>query len=397
MAAILDLTDIPVPPKPIRSPFLRLPPELRNNIYRCLLVEADKLSRRHNALCPYADRKRDLEPPPFSFANDPICSCKRRHILGLLLTNRQIHSEAAQMFWSDNMHYFEDSYLFSRNITNLREQYRDYIHRIGIVSTGSSDYPINRRRRYGQPDCVVWDSILKCRSLRKLELEPAYIDLNHAQYSRLRAASPYLNCLTLVHLQRLCLNPISVGDSRQYVYVKISEEIALDLNGNELQEASLRFRAMCNDVYYNTPRPLPSHLKDNNNKLVLKRGNGDIIATVVVYGLPNSDQTRSRFAKQRLFEQNRLKAAGLPSLSEMRLSVRIKENKDEKERQQKKQQMEEEALLLEQRELDRDRRIREQAVAEAKQKANQRAHKERKVRKAEKLKREERKRVPKKT
>ncbi|KAK2746874.1 hypothetical protein FQN55_005360 [Onygenales sp. PD_40] len=400
MAVIIDLTDLRISPRRIGSPFLRLPAEIRNQIYSYLLVSPDKLSRRHGAFCQYAGRDSSPEPPPFSSSSS--CPCSRRQCFGLLLANRQIYSETIIVFLSDNMHYFDSAATFSDDIGNrISDHSRQYIRHVGIVSTSGSLYPnlsYEFTPKYHMTR-TMWDNILQCRHLETLEIEAEHLERFHAQYFNIPTTLPRLRSLMLVHLQLY-----GRVDYVNTIYVKIAERIPLGLDNSDFKSAIESFRRLCGSVYtvvtrefiQGPSRTLPPHLRDNSYKHTVTLLDGNL-STIMFYGVPNSQATRVRHAKQRQLEDARRKACGLRNLQEEELSIRVKKAKEAKEQALEHSQKLKESQQRQEKESQRDKAIREQTTAEAKQKANRRVHRQRKIRKAEELKQEERKRVPKNT
>ncbi|KAK2797851.1 hypothetical protein FQN50_009056 [Emmonsiellopsis sp. PD_5] len=399
MAVVIDLTDLRISPREIRSPFLRLPAEVRNQIYSYLLVSPDKLSRRHGAFCQYARRDSSPEPPPFSPSLS--CPCSRRQCFGLLLANRQIYSETIIVFLSDNMHYFDSAATFSNDIGNrISDHSRQYIRHVGIVSTSGSLYP---NHLYGLTPkywriTTMWDNILQCKNLENLELETEHLERFHAQYFNIPTTLPRLRSLTLVHLQMY-----SRADYGNNIYVKFAERIPLGLGESDFRSAIRSFQRLCCSAYTTREfmdgislRTVAPPLSDNSYKRTITLPDGNR-STIIFYGVPNSQATRIRHSRQRQLEDARRKACGLRSLQEEELSIRVKKAKEAKEQALERNQQLKESQQRQEKESQRDKSIREQTTAEAKQKANRRVHRQRKIRKAEELKQEERKRVPKNT
>ena len=68
----------------------KLPGEIRNMIYKLVLLDTPILLRRHDAFCDYAARsERDVPIPPYALKIQkmepklPVCPCCKRHGLGL--------------------------------------------------------------------------------------------------------------------------------------------------------------------------------------------------------------------------------------------------------------------------------------------------------------------------
>ncbi len=205
------------PPKP--KGFFRLPVELRTHIYRYCLLELPRWEKRHGAACQHAPRDyMSLERPPFTFSTDTSmglvkngrlglvlasCDCAKRKGLSLLRLNRQIHREAAAIFWTGNVFCWQRPVTFVKNISaGVRDEYRRLIRHISIVSDAWEN------------DCrfprIVWDTVRpydrfwaavhKCTGLHSLELRPEYVTWYHEPVCTLRRHCPQLESFRLVKL-----------------------------------------------------------------------------------------------------------------------------------------------------------------------------------------------------
>ncbi|TDZ17496.1 hypothetical protein Cob_v009527 [Colletotrichum orbiculare MAFF 240422] len=109
-------------PRPHKPNFFSLPLEIRIMIYEYTLVDPVKRwEKKHDASCCWltTDSKKSQPPPfatmhvwicedPFSFETEVECECAKRKGVHLLAANRQIHAEAASIFWSRNTFYCLD-------------------------------------------------------------------------------------------------------------------------------------------------------------------------------------------------------------------------------------------------------------------------------------------------
>ena len=362
--------------------------------------------------CKFSDRGCvDPEPPHFILVGGQSqCLCGRRQSLGLLLANRQIHDEVAPIFWGRNTHSFKNGATFMENISELRRQCREYLQHVRI------GHPNRRTQQapYSGYHYVIWKNIFLCKNLRTLEVESAQPE-EIGWGAKVTKGLPHLESLTLARIQKYpCRSENMDQNARGHIWVKITQNVRLDSTFHELfiacrnfstnrivhvnYEVGEEFLGQAAQQAWQTPGDpvLAPHLKDNNNIQTVTLRDHTVI-DLPIYGLPNSRDTRARHFKQRLFEQNRLKAAGLPGVEETKLALLLKEAKEEKKLQLEME--EQRALEVQQRmkQAGQEEFRKEQAVAESKNKANQHTHKQRKIRKAEKIKHEERKRVPKKT
>lgn len=410
MAVTIDLTDIRVPPLPSKPRFLNIPRELRDMIYDYALIEPNYFSRRHDAYCKFrVPGSVDPEKPPF-VDTDPNkdCFCTRRQGLGLLLANRQVHDEAAPIFWGRNVHCFRNCYQLAHNIKQLRKRCREYLRHVQITEP---NYPFDHGYTYTAGE--VWDHIFLCKNLRILEIEP---NLKFCQwiYSKICANLPHLESLVLTRICGYSCLPYDIDPYRRTkIWVKVTQNIPLDLCSGPRDairdfetsrlvhvsfEVNNKFLGQPkNHSWYTAEDPvLASHLKDNNNVQTVTLRDSTVL-DLPIYGLPNSRATCASRYRQRRFEQNRRKAAGLPSRDDARVALLTSEA-----RKKKKIELEYQERLIRERE-QRERKVEaeeyreERATAESKNRANRAAKKRRKIRKAEKTKQEERKRVPKKS
>lgn len=119
--------------------FLALPAEVRNKIYSfTLTTDPSRLDREHEYDCEWCTWKPDEPQNPVFHGDDqklPGCRCWARKGLALLLANRQIHEEAAPIFWSENDFSFRDVASFTRLVSRtLRLQYHPMIRHVTIYS-----------------------------------------------------------------------------------------------------------------------------------------------------------------------------------------------------------------------------------------------------------------------
>ncbi|CRG89286.1 hypothetical protein PISL3812_06322 [Talaromyces islandicus] len=187
--------------------FFSLPVELRNHVYRLLLVQPCKFDMHHNEGCtrlvrdnrpgprfenhPEADLRlyRCAEcSPTFSWrasnlpgfvsparsrwghtlpnefmcdrcwgdkfgniyrpsTNTLPCLCTRRQNLDILLVNKRINREASYVFWTENHFAFENSSLLEGFLSNIRRQVRQQITRISLMA-----HSLFEARAIGAPD-----------------------------------------------------------------------------------------------------------------------------------------------------------------------------------------------------------------------------------------------------
>ncbi|KAG8532066.1 uncharacterized protein KY384_003703 [Bacidia gigantensis] len=92
------------PKQQLQSPFLSLPPELRNKIYRYALVREDPIDLwPHRWTIPIA--AEDSKPTPLNLKvrhQEGLNHVRKEMAVGLLGTCSQMYREAALMFWGEN-------------------------------------------------------------------------------------------------------------------------------------------------------------------------------------------------------------------------------------------------------------------------------------------------------
>ncbi|KAJ0163389.1 hypothetical protein CTA2_3076 [Colletotrichum tanaceti] len=199
--------DFPLPPRPRRRdvPFLQLPREVRDRIYRYSLEEPKRHEIPHAADCFLRSTNFLLwEPPAFLIKSVTICEnphrldtssacdCDRRRCLNLLLANRQIHAEAAPVFWSRNTFCFLSAFeviVALRHI--LRRQYRDLVTGICVMSPADNGAPLHVALDGEDPDgdCptdwpLFWHTISNCAGLRRLQISPGIIWVSAERLAR---------------------------------------------------------------------------------------------------------------------------------------------------------------------------------------------------------------------
>ncbi|KAJ0115733.1 hypothetical protein J7T55_010556 [Diaporthe amygdali] len=146
-----------------RFMFLELPAELRNMIYRfTLTTNPTRLIQKHKYNCRYV---QGLTPRPGQ-SRCRFCQ-PRGGGASLLLTNSQINTEAASIFWAGNHFSFDDFESFIHFVgTTLRPGYRRIISQVSI----HSDWVGRPMRR--NLALSFWDVLYQCKGLHKLGMPP---------------------------------------------------------------------------------------------------------------------------------------------------------------------------------------------------------------------------------
>lgn len=360
---LMELTITP-PPTPKKG-FFGLPREVRDMIYAFTLVQPIKWSRRHRPTCEHCPRTCTVfERPLFTYKVQP-CSCVRRTGLSLLLANRQIHSEAAPIFWAENSHCFNVAPEFTREVGEiLRPEYRLLLRHVSIMSTewvSDKNYGNTISCPKGQ-EALFWQTVTECKGLERLELHPShgwwhidwswYIRRLGAALPRLRSFSwerlSYFNVgkdfqgrwLEFPKLQTLyCLSrkEVDVGsltssiaamnsirDFETNFMVHVRYAVESNLLGHTYGPRSLN-----SPVYRSFGYKLGEGLDDlhPSQTLVLRDSTA---TTVQLFGLPLSVETRKRNARERYIHDVVLRKQGKPTLREQKLSDVVRVRRSEK-------------------------------------------------------------------
>jgi hypothetical protein len=355
------------PPESIS--LLDLPWEVRESIYIHALVSPVRWDRNHDALCKWATRDSVSHPtPPFDvyyqkqcenrtdLAKVFQCSCAKRLGLGLLRLNKQIHMEAAPIFWSRNTHCFYDWEDFADLVgARLREEYRLLIQRISVM-------PVNAQNEYGYLH-PFWDTIYKCTGLRALEFPAAYCSSQPDRLVRLRDEMKNLQAARFIQLRmidlrktevtwaipkrELPLDPDVESKTQKFYYRTIYPIPLKPSTTEENYRKMLRDKYMgrfLTDAYYavlmlilDQPYPSPYHnrlanpalLPELNDRNHFHEINASESNTVVkMFGLPLSRESRIEGARKRQLAESRFKAIGYPAHREAKL---LREAKDRRQ------------------------------------------------------------------
>ncbi|KAK2812728.1 hypothetical protein FQN50_001056 [Emmonsiellopsis sp. PD_5] len=413
----LDLSTTPYVPFSFRAcKFLQLPPELRRLIYAYVLIEPDRLAKRHSPFCSHYPGRSSTAPEAPPFLTDRYyyskCKCLRRQGMNLLLANRQIHAEASPVFWSKNSFDFA----VESKVPAGTQSWHQHLQRASMsaLALGCTGANLLIRYQSGVGRSLMtkqWDVFFKCPNLRTLELCPTFLYKMYNEYTQLPAHCPHLKHITLAYLMHVEV----CKDEGLFIFVKVTDPLPLRLENEEAYHVAITSFitnlciharvALTEHVLLPPPDPtepgifgLPGHLTDQTTHISLSLRDGTR-RRFPIYGLPNSPATRTRHAKQCIFDELQRRAAGLPSRKEEEAAQAKREEKqrDEVEKSKAKEQ---EVLRLRKRAneimkaRERATRDREEEEREAKQSANRKARLRRKVRKLERSKAEERKRVP---
>ncbi len=165
-------------------PLLQLPPEIRNEIYELCLLEPPRWERRHDISCEmFAETSFNAYRPPFkrtaqnqktesAFPENEnmesqkcICFCRRG--ISLLQVNKQIHSEAATIFWAGNefCDYTTTPTDFQYGMYDIRPEYQELISGLRIPIMGGESH---LWEELSTPP--FWNLLLSLKSLKTLDI-----------------------------------------------------------------------------------------------------------------------------------------------------------------------------------------------------------------------------------
>ncbi|KAF6837675.1 hypothetical protein CMUS01_04945 [Colletotrichum musicola] len=289
---------ITLPPNQLHSSaktLMGLPLELREQIWRHVLVTPAKYHLKHASDCHYRHnhaRPTSIEPaacmvsePNVEIAEPKIypwdesthCRCAKRTGLNLLLASKQVNHEAAPLFWTKNEFVFETSDQFTICVgARLRKEYRGMLRAVYIGSCS----PLETERcttwnlfsNEATPEpmqrwCQFWGVLNQCRGLRRLAVRPEVVKRHTTDMRRLDRTMPSLERLELTHVERYlgrstaferdwgCFRACG-GIQRDVVFVRAEMPVEIrgegvDLSQNGCRELYRRFTTnFC--VYVNT-------------------------------------------------------------------------------------------------------------------------------------------------
>ncbi|KZL85877.1 ribosomal protein l32 [Colletotrichum incanum] len=452
MASLTLTIPLPAHQHPASSKrLLGLPLELRNLIYHHALVTPPKHSRthhddchfRHNhtrtsvepAACHVLDLSVNLIPAHELYPwDEPLqCRCAKRTTLNLLLACRQVHREAAPIFWTANTFVFEhpDEFALCAG-ARLRAAYRPLLRHIYIASADpwDTDPRTSRnlftgariKKKGGIPRWLqFWGVLKQCRGLRTLAVRPEVVRKHAADMASLGKWLPELRRFELTWVGKY--NDEAGIWERRYgsfrACTAIQRETVFARAAQVVDFRAVDFSKGCKDLYRSfttnfcvyvdsivRERFLGCDLEEDWNWVELHTGKlaAGLDDTKTSYrmelptgektqitfmAVPQSHKTRVRLRKARLAKDAELRAKGKLTLAEERVLKEIKERRvANKNREADQEILEREQILCE-----RKRRTEEMREEERREREVRRADLERAVETAREERRVERKRV----
>jgi hypothetical protein len=266
----------------------KLPSEIREVIYSYILIEPTLWDKRHVWTCQFCDRDSCGESVVWQSTE---CKCAKRQGLSLLMTNRQIYHEAFPIFLSRNtLCFWREAWDAIAFLPNLNPFCRDSIRHISLL--GSNDhmwYSSGSPRR-------VWETILSCRNLRTLQVQPCHI----RHLAEDDAAGLEDLQISLPHLKTLYISGIRFFGM---VALRVRQRVALDLDWASLLTMINEFHALetaCSDAATDAGLWWSDLYKRHNAqgtrhiklRLATPEGQPSRTYTAKMYGLPNSGKVR---------------------------------------------------------------------------------------------------------
>lgn len=340
-------------------------------IYTFTLVQPIRWSRRHKPTCPHSPRTCNVfERPLFTYATQP-CACVRRTGLALLRANRQVHAEAAPIFWSRNPHCFSLAADFVRDVgTVLRAEYRVLLRHVSVMCMAwrvNEPYGGVSGCQLPEVKAAFWRTVVECKGLERLEVHPAIAWSGAGQdVFQVVAAMPPVRSFSWQKLSYFAVNfkgewldypkfqtmyclsmkevnmmkELASGDAMResirdfetnfMVHVRYAVESELLGNGRAR-------RSSLSPVYRSFAYKLRPGLDDRSPAQTLKLRDRTT-TTVQLFGLPLSPETRKHNARERYIHDVLLRKQGKQSLREQRLSDVVKVHRKEKKSKKEKQE-----------------------------------------------------------
>ncbi|KAF9878287.1 hypothetical protein CkaCkLH20_04325 [Colletotrichum karsti] len=425
--ASLTLT-IALPPNQYHSSaktLLGLPLELRNQIYHAALVTPAKHYLQHNPDCHFRHgHTRTSIEPAASMVLDPTveiaepmlypwdlpsdCRCAKRTMLNLLLACRQIHREAAPIFWRHNTFVFESSDEFTICVgSRLRESYRKMLRSVYIASPQPAETAVKTsfnlftQEHVWQPIqrwCQFWGVLNQCAGMRDLAIRPEVVRKHATDLGRLKTRMPGLRRLELTYVgtfkDRSVLYDRHWGSfrgcttiHRETVFVRAAQEVDLgSLDGSAKSAKELHRGFTTNFCVYvgriarerflgcEDAEELDLHsgavsaeLNDRNSEFEVELPDGKT-ARLYFMGVPQSKETRVALARRSMARDWKLRKEGKASAAEEKVLEEMRQKR----------------VLRKEQVVDDEARERERVLDERRYRAHEMRDAERKEKRAEK-------------
>jgi hypothetical protein len=260
--------------------------------------------KTRGCLCGKCTSHRRPDPIVFGCA----CTCAKRHIgLNLLLTNRQIFSEAACIFYQNNTFCFDNGYLLVGFLGFLRPELRGVIRHISLLGPARYDSSSRVYSSYSTKDKdfskKIWDGLASCSSLRTLKIRMDHIGNQGSNITQLCQGKDIK--VTIAEFRQLL--PSNYSDPKlDGVWIEIEEALPKTHKGYltrreihkfrlavELSQEAARLKLL--DILRDTPKNITVDLSplEVSVKMPLLTHR-----KVVLWGLPSTTATRIRMLKE---------------------------------------------------------------------------------------------------
>ncbi|EFQ35335.1 ribosomal protein L32 [Colletotrichum graminicola M1.001] len=433
---------------------LGLPLELRNHIYHHTLVAPPKHSRTHDddchfrynhnatsiepAACVVLDVAVDPVPLQYTYRHDRLsqCRCAKRATLNFLLACRQVHREAAPVFWSANTFVFDHSDDFTICVgARLRPAFCPLLRHVYVASADCEENPLWTTRNLFSGAIIstsdkiprwlqFWGVLNQCRGLRTLAVQPEVVQRHSADLAALSRRLPALERLELTWMGKYTDDEaphVPSGRSlracgpvqREMVFVRAARSV-------DLGAADFGGVAWCKELYRDFTTNFCVHLDtivrnrflgcgaDGPDRYRIELHTGRVeaglndarrtwnvklptgkTARLDFLAVPQSRETRMRLKRQRRAQDAARRASGKPTVAEERVQREIQARRAENKSREAEEEARERELVL----AERRRREEEREANERREREDRRAELQRAVEAAREERRVERKRV----
>ncbi|KAL0934460.1 ribosomal protein L32 [Colletotrichum truncatum] len=440
-SSTLTLT-VQLPPNQYHSSaktLLGLPRELRNQIYNAVLVTPPKYSLSHKSECHFRHNhtRTSIEPAAYMVLDsnveisgprlnswiEPVqCQCAKRPGLNLLLASRQIHREAAPLFWQKNEFVFITPDEFTNCVgSRLRQEYRALLRNVNIASLEAWNMDVKTTRNVLTDEYMpptprwhqFWGVMKQCKGMRRLAVRPEVLRKCTNDVARLRTLLPELRKLEMTFIGKY--KDRTAAYARDYVNIRSSPEVQRHIMfvraAQEVDLEAFKPTAQaCKELYRNFTTNFCVHV----DRVVKERflgcwdmenvdlHGGSVLASlndscpeydvelptgqtvkICFEGVPQSKETRIRIGREKMIRDSKLRRMGKPNPGEEKALAEGRRRREEKK---------EEAVLEEAREREREletRRRKEDDRRDAERKERELEREE--LARAAELAREERK------
>ena len=186
-----EATTAPVEP----FPFMRLPPEVRNMVYKEALVMPGIISIERGLVSFYYAR---LEVVRNKIGSEIDLKIDQKSTRALLQTSKTVYQEASPVYFGSNHFYFDDVDLLTRFLQTLRPDFRRLITQMTV-------------HYYGRAPAKAMKALSGCISLTQLTLELSVL----TAYCMTQKSAGVMTLMGLKDLLKIRgLQDVNIGTSR---------------------------------------------------------------------------------------------------------------------------------------------------------------------------------------